>query len=144
MLDVPGVGASTSSTVASTTKQVEHSVAQAVKQAKGCVVEPWCHPCLLSNLGSTVTQAELNKLCHRFCILRFILTRIPKVGELPQHARENLGEIAFSMVALECGMRLLLAPFVKRLLSEFSLHSSSLAYFFGTLLSLMCPVALNS
>lgn len=68
-----------------------------------------------------VIQAELNKLC-RFHILQFISIRVLKIEELPLQAYRESGEIVFPTVMLKCGVRLPLAPFVRRLLSEFLLH----------------------
>lgn len=48
--------------------------------------------------------------------------RAPKRGELPQNACKELDEIPFPLVALECEMRLLLAPFMRRLLNELLLY----------------------
>lgn len=86
------------------------------------VIEPRHIPCLLDSSGSSITQVELDQLSDRFHVPRVISLRAPKMGELPQQARRELGEFAFSKIALKCGVRLLLAPFVRRLLSKFPLH----------------------
>lgn len=44
------------------------------------------------------------------------------MGVLPHDACAELNEIAFFIVALECGVRLFLAPFIRRALSEIPLH----------------------
>lgn len=67
-------------------------------------------------------QAKLDELRNRFYVPRAISMRAPMMGEVPQQAHKELGEIAFLIVALECGVRLPLAPFIGRLLSDFSLH----------------------
>lgn len=79
-------------------------------------------PCLLTSLGSVVTQVELDKLHHRFHILHSISIRDPEMGELPLRAHKELGKITFLIITLEYEVRLLLAPFVKRLLNEFPLY----------------------
>lgn len=131
MPTVLGAGTLTSSIVVPSTKQMEHSVAPTFKQAKVRIVEPRRHPCLLNSLGSTVTEAELDELHHHFSIPRSIFPRVPKMDELLQYACEDVGEIAFPLVVFECWVRRLLAPFVKRLLSEFSLHLFKSRQLFG-------------
>lgn len=69
-----------------------------------------------------VPQAKLVQLRHRFHIHLSISMRAPEMGELSLRPHKESGEIAFPTVALECGLRLPLAPFVKRLLNEFPLH----------------------
>lgn len=86
------------------------------------VVEPRHQPCLLDYHVSSITQAELDELCDRFRVPRVISMRALKMGEVLQQARWELGEITFPTVALEYEVRLLLAPFIRRLLSEFLLH----------------------
>lgn len=86
------------------------------------MVEPHHLPCLLNSHKSKVMQAKLDKLRNHFHVPHAISMRVPQMGEFPQQARRELGEIVFPAIALECGVRFLLAPFVKRLLSEFSLH----------------------
>lgn len=105
----------------------KHLTVPAASEAKVRVVEPHRHPCLLSSLGSVVTQAKLDESGHRFNIPRSILMRVPRVGELPYHPREDTVKIAFPLIAFECRVRLPLAPFIKRLLSEFPLHLFQLA-----------------
>lgn len=75
--------------------------------------------CLLTSFGSTVMQAELDKLRYRFCIPLSISMRAPELGELPLRPYKELGKISFPIVALECRVRLPLAPFVRRVLNEF-------------------------
>lgn len=48
---------------------------------------------------------------------------VPRRDKLPQESREELDEILFPVVALECEVRFLLSLFVRMLLSELSLHS---------------------
>lgn len=79
-------------------------------------------PYLLKGLGSVVTQAELDELYHRFYIPHSISIRVPKIGKLPLRAYKEFSEITFPIVAPECRVRLSLAPFIRRLLSEFPLH----------------------
>lgn len=86
------------------------------------VVEARRQPYLLNNHESLVTQAKLDKLRNRFHIPHVISMRAPKMGEVPQQARRELGEIAFPTIVLECGVRLPLASFVRKLLNEFLLH----------------------
>lgn len=59
-------------------------------------------------------------------------------GELPRHAREVLDKIPFSMVAFECGVRVPLASFVRRVLNGFPLpFALSLATLIGELPNLV-------
>lgn len=67
-------------------------------------------------------QAQLDDLRVRFHVPLVISIRAPRKGELPRHARDELDEIVFPMVALECRVRLPLAPFVRKVLNEFPLH----------------------
>lgn len=101
------------------TKQL---ITPAAQQAIVRVAEARHHPYLLSSPGSVVTQTKLDEFCRRFKVPRSILMRVPQVGELPHHAHEYTGEIAFPLVAFECEVRLSLALFIRRLLSEFPLH----------------------
>lgn len=116
--------AKTSSSFTATlpTRQMEQPTAPTAKQVKVYVVEPRQHPYLLSNLGFVVSQAKLDESRHHFNIPRSILIRVPQAGELPHHACEDTREIAFPLIVFECGVRLSLALFVRRLLSEFPLH----------------------
>lgn len=124
---VVGASPPAGSTAAPSTISVEPSVASFVKHTKVHIVEPHHHPYWLSSLGSSVTQAELDKLRRRFNVPRSILTRVPGTGELPHHACEDIREIAFPLIAFECGVRLPLAPIVRRLLSKFLLHPIQVA-----------------
>lgn len=85
------------------------------------VMEP-CRSYLLDCRRSIVMQAQLDKLRKHLHIPHVILVKASKRGELLQQTHEELGEIAFLMVTLECRVKLLLAPFVRRLLSELPLH----------------------
>lgn len=86
------------------------------------ILDPRLAPCLLTSLESLVTQAELNELSHRFHISHSISMRAPKIGELPLRPHKESGEIAFLTVVLECGVRLPLAPLVRKVLNEFPLY----------------------
>lgn len=91
------------------------------------ILEPQRTPCLLTSLGSAVKQAELDELHHCIHIPLSILMKALEMGELPLQPHKESSEIAFPTVALECGVRLPLAPFVKRLLNEFPLHPFQVA-----------------
>lgn len=71
---------------------------------------------------SFVTQAQLDSLHEHFHILKAISMRALRRNVLPQEAHEDLNEILFSLIALECRVRLPLALYVRQLLSELSLH----------------------
>lgn len=86
------------------------------------MVEPYRQPCLLNSCGSLVTQIELDELHRHFHVLHSISMRAPEMGELPQQVCKELGEIAFPKVALEYKVRLPIAPFIRKLLSEFPQH----------------------
>lgn len=49
------------------------------------------------------------------------------MGEFPFWPHKESGEIAFPTIALECGVRLPLALFVRRVLNEFLLHPLQVA-----------------
>lgn len=53
------------------------SAVPVAKQVTVCVAEARRHPCLLSNLGSVVTQTKLDEFHHRFKVPRSILMRVP-------------------------------------------------------------------
>lgn len=86
------------------------------------VLEPWRSACLLAGIVSTVTQAKLDELGLHFHIPLSISMRAPEMGEFPLHPFQESGEIAFPVAVLECGVRLPLASFLQRALSEFPLH----------------------
>lgn len=79
-------------------------------------------PFLLKGLESVITQVELDELCHQFHVPYFISMKVFKIGKLPLHAYMESDKIIFLTIVLECGVRLPLAPFIRRLLNEFPLH----------------------
>lgn len=79
--------------------------------------------CLLDCHKSLVMQAQLDEICEHFYVPHAILIRALGRGKLPQHAYKELDKIPFPVAALKCRVRLSLAPFMRRLLSELSLHS---------------------
>lgn len=81
----------------------------------------------MTGLGSTAKQADLDELHHRFHIPLSISIRVPKLGELPLRPHKESREIVFPTIALECRVRLSLAPFVRKVLNEFPLHPLQVA-----------------
>lgn len=99
--------------VTSTANPIGHSVN---------VVEPRPMPFLLRSLEFVVMQVKLDELCYFFHVPYSISIRVLETGELPLQAHRESGEIEFLIVALEYGVRFLLAPFVRKLLNQFPLH----------------------
>lgn len=69
-----------------------------------------------------VNQAQLDSFHKLLCILGTILMRALARGELFNYTVEEDTEIPFPVAALECGVRLLLAPLLGQLLSELPLY----------------------
>lgn len=64
-------------------------------------------------ITSRVTQTQLDVFRARFHISSAITMRAPTQGEMPCNAIEDENKILFSVIALECAVRLPLAPFVR-------------------------------
>lgn len=79
-------------------------------------------PCLLEYRKSFVTQAQLDDPRTHFYIPLAISIRALGEGKLLWQAYKELDEILFPVMVLECGVRLSLASFMRRVLSDFLLH----------------------
>lgn len=66
--------------------------------------------CNLNEHESSITQAQLDDLRSRFQVPSSISMRVPRRGVVPKDARMEFNEIAFLAVALECEVKLPLAP----------------------------------
>lgn len=62
---------------------------------------------------SKVNQTELNSLRARLHIPSAITMRAPTQDELPFNTVEDRNKIPFLITAFECGVRFLLAPFIR-------------------------------
>lgn len=71
---------------------------------------------------SIVIQAQLNSLCEHLNVPSIISIRALRRNELPRDSYEELNKILFLLITLEYKVRLPLALFVRRLLSELPLH----------------------
>lgn len=69
-----------------------------------------------------MTQAQLDVLRTQFNIFSAITMRALKPNELLDNALEGMDEIPFLTMAFECKVRLPLALFVRRFLSQLPLH----------------------
>lgn len=67
-------------------------------------------------------EVEARVAFEHFHIPNAISMKAQMRNMLPREAREDLDEIPFSLIALECGVRLPLASFIRQLLSKLSLH----------------------
>lgn len=81
-----------------------------------------CNRCELDWYRSLVTQVQLDTLHEHLNVPNTISIRALGRNGLPRDAREELNEIPFLLVALKCGVRLLFASFMRRLLSELPSH----------------------
>lgn len=91
-------------------KEATHEECFASKNKEATVVDSSYN---LDVCESKVTQRQLDTLRTRFRISSAIMMKALAPGELPPIARENKNEIAFPTVALKCGVKLPLTPFVR-------------------------------
>lgn len=76
----------------------------------------------LEHRAFEVNQAQLEGLQVLLHVLTFILMKAPTYGELFHDAIKANNEVPFSVAALECEVKLTLAPLLRQFLSEIPLH----------------------
>lgn len=80
------------------------------------------YACNLDYYKSKVSQTQMDVLRTHFNVSVAIMMKACTSSKLLSGAKENGNKISFLVAAFECGVRLLLVPFMRQFLSELPLH----------------------